>query len=168
MSTQCVLILAGASNFKADSVAGWSEIHGHFSCFPQCDFVHSNFDERLNILVILDLIDRVGAQSLYCCFRWQHRGRVPDRAVAAPIPVFPWWVAAVELTAAPKPVPLLPLFPEDFGGEPVTGPRSIWALVGFRPLQGVGEALRNAAFFCTFAGSDQRRPFRRAHQCCSS
>ena len=40
----------------------------------------------------------------------------------------------------------------------MTGPTSIWALAGFRSLQGVGEARRKAAFFCTFAGSDQRRP----------
>ena len=59
LPTQYVLILAGASNFKADSFAGWSEAHSQLSSFPQCDFVHYNFDERLKILVILDLIDRV-------------------------------------------------------------------------------------------------------------
>ena len=42
-----------------------------------------------------------------------------------------WWFAAVGLTAVPKPVSLLLLFPEDFRGEPVTGNISIWALEGF-------------------------------------
>ena len=40
---------------------------------------------------------------------------------------------------SPQPVPLPLLFPEEFGGEPVAGPTSIWTLAGFRSLQGVGK-----------------------------
>ena len=71
---------------------------------------------------------------------------------------FSWWLAAVALTTRPKPVKIALFFSEDFGGDQQAGRTSIWALEGFRSLQGVGEARRRAAFFCRFAGAEQRRP----------
>ena len=50
---------------------------------------------------------------------------IPTKAVEVS-----WWFAAAALTATPGPVPLLLNFPEDFGGDSVTGPTSIWALAG--------------------------------------
>ena len=94
----------------------------------------------------------------FCCSLQRHRGREQDtqgqgsrrfhpghRLWASPecqpttitgsnIPTkaveVSWWFAAAALTATPGPVPLLLNFPEDFGGDSVTGPTSIWALAG--------------------------------------
>ena len=81
--------------------------------------------------------------------RIQHSNKVVE---------FSWWLAAVALTARPKLVKIALFFTEDCGGDQEAGPTSIWALEGFRSLQGVGEARRGAAFFCRFAGAEQRRP----------
>ena len=81
LSTQYILVLAGAANFRADTVT---------STLP-CDIVHYNFDGRINILVILDLIvPRTGTffqggsavtDSRNLVSRQTHR----DRAMATPI-----------------------------------------------------------------------------------
>ena len=61
--TQYILVLAGAADFRADSAAAWVEVHGHQSDSPaQCSVVYYNFDECFNVLVLLDLMDRVRAQ----------------------------------------------------------------------------------------------------------
>ena len=61
--TQYILVLAGAAYFRADSAAAWVEVHGHQSDSPaQCSVVYYNFDECFNVLVLLDLTDRVRAQ----------------------------------------------------------------------------------------------------------
>ena len=38
------------------------------------------------------------------------------------------------------------VFPQDFGGDQEAGPTSVWALEGFRSLQGVGEARARSSF----------------------
>ena len=61
LSTQYVLVLAGAADFRADSVAAWHGVQTQHLPL-QCDFVHYNFDEGVNVLVRLDLLDRLRAQ----------------------------------------------------------------------------------------------------------
>ena len=178
LSTQYILVLAGTSDFRADSVAAWLQVHGQSSASSlQCHFIHYNFDESIDVLVLLDLMERVRAHVFYggvarnlvLCHahrdrtmadsvsfktiglndRLQHSNRVLEAS---------WWFPAVALTGQPKLVKMVLVFPEDFGGEQEAGPTSILALEGFHSLQGEGEARRGAAFFCKFAGAEHRRP----------
>ena len=125
----------------------WRDIHGYHGVV-----VDIAFSERAHTIF--------GPRKQSC--------ELPSFAVSVSLPAYAYWVLCRTLvcsciigrrdSAATKPVSLLLLFPEDFGGEPKTGPASIWALECFRSLQGVGETRRQAAFLCTLAGADQRRP----------
>ena len=183
-----MLVLAGTAKFKADSVAAWLEVHAQRQPSSQCDFVHYSFDESIKPLVLLDLLSRVRAHFFELVIilppastwsRARHTGSAqqPLRSRSNPLGLdnatannydriqhsnkvveVSWWFSAVALTAEKTPVQMILLFPEDLGGDRVSGPSSIWALEGFRLLQDVGEARRGAAFFCQIAGAEHRRP----------
>ena len=61
-SVQYVLVLARAADFTADSVAAWHGIQTQQHLPLQSDFIHYNFDESIDVLVLLDLLDRLRAQ----------------------------------------------------------------------------------------------------------
>ena len=68
------------------------------------------------------------------------------------------WFADQSLLCVARPVALLFIFPEDFGGHHRDGPASPWALQELRQLQSVSDARRGAAFLCRLAESEYRRP----------
>ena len=55
-------------------------------------------------------------------------------------------------------IPLILVFPEDFGGDAVSGPSSLWCMQELRDLKGLHDVSRDAAFLCQLAGTDQKRP----------
>ena len=59
------------------------------------------------------------------------------------------------------------VFPEDFGGNAVSGPSSLWCMQELRYLEGLHEARRGAGFLCQLAGTDAKRPLGIFSQTCN-
>ena len=151
--------------------------------------VHYNLQESHDVLVILDLLDRIRLGFFHSVFiippaaswsRARHAdsaGQFPVRTRSQPFGVvhstpetqarlqhenrsldFIYWVAEQTLRCEVIRVPLVLIFPEDFGGDKETGPSSLWCMQELRDLEGLHEARRGAGFLCQLAGADQKRP----------
>ena len=81
--------------------------------------------------------------------RLQHENRSLD---------FVHWFTEQALHCEVMRIPLVLVFPEDFGGNAVSGPSSLWCMQGLRDLEGFREARRGAGFLCQLAGADLKRP----------
>ena len=81
--------------------------------------------------------------------RLQHENRSLD---------FVHWFTEQALQCVVVRIPLLLVFPEDFGGDAVSGPLSLWCTRELRDLEGLHEARRGAGFLCQLAGADVKRP----------
>ena len=68
------------------------------------------------------------------------------------------WFTEQSLLCADSKVVHIYIFPQDFGGQAVSAPASLWSLQELRSLHGQYETLRGATFLCRISGADIRRP----------
>ena len=68
------------------------------------------------------------------------------------------WFTELSLLCANPKVHLIYIFAEDFGGQALSGPASLWSLQELRSLHGQYETLRGTTFLCRITGADSRRP----------
>ena len=85
------------------------------------------------------------------CSKLQHDNRTAE--------ISTWFTEQSLLCANPK-VAVIYIFLEDFGGQALSGPASLWSLQELRSLHGQHETLRGATFLCRITGADSRKPLR--------
>ena len=68
------------------------------------------------------------------------------------------WISLQTLRCTVKPVELLFVAPEDFGGHATNGPASVWQFREVQDLGALNEAQRAAGFLCQLSRADQKRP----------
>ena len=65
------------------------------------------------------------------------------------------WIAEQAFLCPTRSAGLVQIFPEEFGGQILHAPTSLWALQKFQLLEGVNKAQRGGWFLCQLVGADQ-------------
>ena len=184
-----ILLVAGDAGHEVQVVEAWREDGKESEDLFDYTLFHYNFDGSHDVLVVLDILDRIKAGFYHGVFivppaaswsRARHAeegGQTPLRTRSQPFGVvhaasksharlqhenraldFIHWFAEQTWRCEVMRIPLVLVFPEDFGGDAVSGPSPLWCMQELRDLEGLHEARRGAGFLCQLAGADLKRP----------
>ena len=184
-----VLLFSADDRHQAEVAEGWKASVKSATGSHSFDLVHHDCLEATNIIVIMDILDRIslGVFDIVAVIppwstwsRARHadtEGQKPLRSRSHPLGLpaltesaqqkvdkanenleLALWISLQTLRCTVKPVELLFVAPEDFGGHATNGPASVWQFREVQDLGAFNEAQRAAGFLCQLSRADQKRP----------